>query len=95
MPYKINIAGCQQISFTASGSTATSSVINSKSVVVYATKACFINIGTTAGSTGAANVYCPADTFLELDTTGSEQSTMTARGATESGVLYISPLVNK
>lgn len=92
MPYKIYIAGCQQIAFTASGSTATSAIIGSKKVVVYSTKDCFVNIGTTAGSTGAANLFVPANTFLELNTIGSEQSTMTARGASESGTLYLSPL---
>lgn len=95
MAYKINVAGCQQISFTSTGSTASAAVIGARSVVMYATKDCFINIAAspTAGTTGAANVFVPAGVFLELDTSISVQMKIAARGTTDAGVLYINTLV--
>lgn len=95
MSFKINIAGCQQIAFTSSGSTNSGAVINAKGVVLYATKDCFVAVGAapTAGATGAANIFVPAQTFLELNTVGNEQSLIAARGSSESGTLYINQLV--
>ena len=95
MAYRINIAGCQQVAFTSSGSTSSSAVLDSKAVVLYSTKDVFVRTGTTATATatGNANVFIPAETYVELDTTGLEQHVMAARGASESGTLYINPLV--
>jgi hypothetical protein len=94
MAYKITIAGCQEVAFTTSGSTASGSVLGAKAVVLYASADCFVNVGTTAGGTGSANLFVPANTFLELNTIGLEQSTMTARGKSEAGTLYINPIAS-
>lgn len=92
MSYKIAIAGCQQVSHTSSGSTASSNAINAKSIVVYSTSDCTINIGAAAAATGAASVFVPASTFLELNTLGLEQSTIQARSLSTSGILYVNPI---
>lgn len=92
MSYKITIAGCQQVAHTSSVSTASGAVINAKSIVVYSTADCFINIGAAAAATGAGSVFVPASTFLELNTIGLEQSTIQARSVSTSGTLYVNPI---
>lgn len=95
MSYRINVSGCQQIAFTSSGSTACTNTLNAKEVVVYSTADCFVNIAAspTAGTTGAANVFVPANTFLELDTTLNVQEKIAARGTSSSGTLYINTII--
>lgn len=93
MGHRINPALCQQISFTNAGSTACSNAVNSDEVVLYATQDCFINLATspTATATGAANIFVPANTWLELSMS-SRLLKIAARGSTTSGVLYINAI---
>ena len=93
MSYKITIAGCQQISHTSGSSTNSGAVLNAKSCVLYSTSDCIVNLGAAAPATGAAGLFVPANTFLEINATGFEQSLVAARSLSTSGILYISPLV--
>jgi hypothetical protein len=95
MGYRVNFAGCQQIAFTAAGSTASSAIIGAKSVVLYATKDVYVNgasASPTATQTGAANVFIPASTFFELDMLDPTFK-LAAYGSAESGTLFINPLI--
>ena len=92
MAYKINPALGQQIAFNASTSVATTNKVDSSGIVLYATKDCFITMAAApaATATGAANVFVPAQTFLELDL-GANRNIwkIAAIGASESGTLYV------
>jgi hypothetical protein len=92
--FKIAIAGCQQVAHTSGNSTASGAVIGSKSCVLYSTQDCIVAIAAspTAPADGAAGLFVPANTFLELNTVGSEQMKIAARSLSTSGILYISPL---